>query len=370
MDIPKTSKAMVLTEFKKPLEMLDIPVPELGPGDMLVKVDLASVCGTDVHLARDELSMHPPTPIIMGHETVGEIFHLPDSVKNDITGVPVKVGDRIMWSHLFDGTCYSCKVLHEPVMCERSRGYGFSNAYELRGGYAEYEVVLAGTDFIRIPDEITSEEAVGACCAGRTCVNAFEGLSRCGGVRPGDSVVVTGVGPVGLFAIVLAAQTAAAKIIAVDISPTRLEFSKRWGATDVINAADFKDPAEKVKYIRDLCGGRGADIVIECSGSLSVFAENLDMLAYYGKYLIMGQTSEDAVQIVPNKIQRKSAVVIGSHSGDIRHYIKCLKFIQANKDKYPFGEIISKKYKLEDANQALEDMRAGIALKAALVNRG
>ena len=368
MNIPKTSKAMVLTEFKKPLELLDIPVPALEPGDMLVKVDLASVCGTDVHLARDELSMHPPTPIIMGHETVGEIFYLPDSVKTDITGAPVKVGDRIMWSHFFDGECYSCRVLHEPVMCEHSRGYGFSPAKELRGGYAEYEVVLSGTDFIRVPDEVTSEEAVGACCAGRTVVNAFEGLSRCGGIRPGDSVVVTGVGPVGLFAIVFAAQTGASKIIAVDVSPTRLEFSKRWGATDVVNAADYKDPAEKIKYIRDLCGGRGADIVIECSGSLPVFAENLDMLAYYGKYVIVGQTSEDATPVVPNKIQRKSAVVIGSHSGDIRHYIKCLKFVQANRNKYPFGEIISKKYKLEDANQALEDMRTGVALKAALVN--
>ena len=137
MSIPKTSKAMVLTEFKKPLEHLDIPVPELGPGDMVVKVSLASVCGTDVHLARDELSMHPPTPIIMGHETIGEIYYLPESVTADITGTPVKVGDRIMWSHLFCGKCYSCRVLHEPVMCERSRGYGFSLSDELRGGYAE-----------------------------------------------------------------------------------------------------------------------------------------------------------------------------------------------------------------------------------------
>ena len=359
---------MVLTEFKKPLELLDMPIPELAPGDMLVKVDMASVCGTDVHLQRDELSMHPPTPIIMGHETIGEICYLPDCIKTDITGTPVKVGDRIMWSHKFCGECYSCKVLHEPVMCERSRGYGFSLAGELRGGYAEYEVILDGTDFVRIPDDVTSEEAVGACCAGRTVVNAFDGLYNCGGIRHGDYVVVTGVGPVGLFAIVMAAQSGAAKVIAVDISPTRLEFAKKWGATDIVNANDFKDSAERVQYLRDLCGGRGANVIIECSGSLPVFAENLDILAYYGKYLIVGQTSDQAVPIVPNKIQRKSAVVIGSHSGDIRHYIKCLKFVQANKNKYPFGEIISKKYKLEDANQALEDMRAGIALKAALVN--
>ena len=368
MDIPKTCKAMVLAEYNKPLELQELPMPALGPGDMLVKVDLASVCGTDVHLARDELTMHPPTPIIMGHETVGKIISLPDSIKTDVAGAPVKLGDRIMWSHLFDGTCYSCKVLHEPVMCEHSRGYGFSNASEIRGGFAEYEIVLTGTDFVRIPDDVTSEEAVGACCAGRTVVNAFDGLARCGGIRQGDSVIVTGVGPVGLFAIVLAAQTGAAKVIAVDVSPTRLEFARKWGATDVVNSADFKDLAEKTKYLRDLCGGRGADIIFECSGLPSVFAENLDLLAIYGKYVIVGQTSEGEVPIKPNKILEKSAVVIGSRSGDIRHYIKCLKFIQANKGKYPFGDIISKKYKLEDANQALEDMRAGIALKAGLVN--
>jgi len=368
MEIPKTSKVMVLSEYHKPLVMQDIPIPELGPGDMLVKVKMASVCGTDCHLAHDELNMHPPTPLTMGHETIGEIIVLPDSIKNDVAGTPVKLGDRIMWSHLFCGSCYSCKVLHEPVMCDRNKGYGFSATKDLRGGYSEYEVVLSGTDFVRIPDDLTLEEAVGACCAGRTVVNAFDGLARCGGIRHGDSIVVTGVGPVGLFAIVYAAQSGASKVIAVDVSPTRLEFSKKWGATHTVNAADFKDSAEKIKYIRDLCDGRGADIVIECSGSLSVFAENLDLLAWYGKYVVIGQTSENEIPIAPNKIQRKSAVVIGSHSGDIRHYIKSLRFIQANKNKYPFAEIISKKYKLEDANQALADMRSGVALKAALVN--
>jgi D-arabinose 1-dehydrogenase-like Zn-dependent alcohol dehydrogenase len=359
---------MVLTKFCEPLELLDIPVPELRDGDMLCKVNLASVCGTDVHLARDELSMHPPCPIIMGHETVGEILYLPDCIKTDVAGTPVKAGDRIMWSHLYDGTCYSCKVLHQPCLCEHSRGYGFSNAYELRGGYAEYEVVLAGTDFVRIPDNVTSEEAVGACCAGRTVVNAFDKLYNCGGIHQGDTVVVTGVGPVGLYAIVMAAQSGASKVIAVDISAARLEFAKKWGATDVVNSKDHPDYAERVKYIRELCGGRGANIAIECSGVLSVFAEGFDVLARQSKYLIIGQTSDKSVPIVPNKIMEHNCYVIGSHSGDIRHYIKCLKFIEANKNKYPFGEIISKKYKLADANQALADMRNGIALKAALVN--
>ena len=215
---------------------------------------------------------------------------------------------------------------------------------------------------------MTSEEAVGACCAGRTVVNAFDKLYNCGGIHQGDTVVVEGVGPVGLYAIVMAAQSGASKVIAVDISANRLEFAKKWGATDIVNSSDHPDYVERVKFIRDLCGGRGASLVIECSGVLSVFAEGFDLLSNPSKYLIIGQTSDKSVPIVPNKIMSHDAVVIGSHSGDIRHYIKCLKFIEAYKDKYPFGEIISKKYKLADANQALADMHAGIALKAALVN--
>jgi threonine dehydrogenase-like Zn-dependent dehydrogenase len=365
--LPKTSKAMVLEKFCEPLVMRDIPLPPLAPGDMLTKPVLASVCGTDVHLSRDELSMHPPCPIIMGHETVAEIVYLPDSIKCDVAGTPVKVGDRIMWAHKFCGECYACKVLHEPNMCYKSRGYGFSNAAELRGGYAEYEIVLAGTDFVRVPDSITNAEAVGACCAGRTVVNGFEKLFNCGGIRTGDSVVIEGAGPVGLYSTVMAAQSPASMVIITDISETRLAFAKKWGATHTVNVAEHPDRGERIKYIRDLCGGRGADVVIECSGVPSCFADGLDFLASPSKYLILGQTSTTEVPIVPNKIMDHNAVIIGSRSGDIRHYIKCLKFIEANKNRYPFGDIISREYKLEDANQALADMRSGVALKAALV---
>lgn len=368
MAIPKTSKAMVLEEFGKPLVLEDIAVPALNPGDMLCKVVLASVCGTDVHLARNELSMHPPTPITMGHETVGQIIYLPDEIKTDTAGTPVKVGDRIMWSHYFCGKCYACRVLHEPVLCRNSRGYGFSPTKELRGGYAEYELVLSGNDFVRVPDSLTSEEAVGACCAGRTVVCAFDKLYACGGIRQGDSVLVSGAGPVGLYATVMAAQSGAGKVIVSDISPERLAFAKKWGATDVINPKDHPDEQERIQFVRQLAGGRGVDLVIECSGVPSVFAEGVEYLANPSKYLVIGQTSETKVPVAPNAYMEHNCILIGSHSGDIRHYIKCLKFIEANKDKYPFGEIISKKYKLSEANQALEDMRAGKALKAALVN--
>ena len=362
MNVPTKMMAAVLEKYNEPLVYKEISIPEMKPGDMLTKVLLASLCGTDVHLAHDELPFSPPLPLLMGHETVAEIVTLPEGVTTDVAGTPVKVGDRIMWAHHFDGSCYSCKVLQDPSSCTRSQGYGFHHY----GGFAEYEVVYAGTDFVRIPDAVSNEEAVGCCCAGRTAVSGFEKLANCGGIRIGDSVCVTGAGPVGLYCVVLAAASGASKIIATDPSKERLAFAKRWGATDIVDPFEHPDPKERVEYIRSLCGGRGPDIMIECSGQVSVFAENLDIIASPGKYLLLGQTSTREVAIRPNTVQDKNLVVIGSKSGDIRHYIKCLKFVEANRERYPFGDIISHVYPLAEINQALADMRAGSELKAAV----
>ena len=366
MDIPKTSKAMVLEKFCEPSVIREIAIPELGPGDMLVKPVIAGICGTDVHLARDELSMHPPTPIIEGHETVARIIKKPDSITTDVAGTPVKEGDRIMWAHQFCGKCYACKILQQPYMCLHSKGYGFSNANQLRGGFAEYEIVTEGTDFVRVPDSLTDEEAVGAGCAGRTIMSAYEKVYAHGGIKPGDYVVIQGCGPVGLYATVVAAQSPAAKVITIDMSEPRLQFSKRWGATDTVSIKDYPDPAERVAKVRELCGGIGANLVVECSGVPSAVNEGLDMMAKTGMYLLVGQTSTRTTPIRPNQIQDLQACVLGSSSADIRHFYRCLKFIEANRNKYPFADIISDKYKLEDANQALEDMRNGVALKAAI----
>ncbi len=364
MSLPTKMMAAMLDKYNEPLNYREIDIPEMGPKDMLTKVVMASVCGTDVHLAHDELPFTPPLPLLMGHETIGEIMNLPEGVTTDTAGNPVKVGDRIMWAHHFDNKCYNCKVLHEPQGCMHSIGYGFHHL----GGFAEYEVVFDGTDFVRVPDSVTNEEAVGCCCAGRTVVSAFEKLQNAGGIRTGDCVVVTGVGPVGLYCIVMAANSGASRVIATDVSPERLEFAKQWGATDVVNLKDHPDEAELIKYIQGLCtNGRGPDVMIECSGIPAVFAQNLKILANYSKFLIIGQTSTRSCEIVPNMIQDKNMVIVGSKSGDIRHYIKCLKFVEAKREKYPFGSIISHVYKMSDINTAIANMRAAKDLKAGVV---
>lgn len=366
--IPKKAKAMVLVKYGQPNVFQEIDIPELKQGDILCKVLLAGICGTDVHQQMGELSIRPPTPMIQGHETLGRIEKLV-GVTHDVAGTPVKEGDRIMWSHQFCGKCYACKVLHEPYQCYQSKGYGFAPPHLLRGGFAEYEHVTAGTDFVRVPDVVTDEEALGVGCAFRSVVNGFDKLAVHGGIPVGATVVVQGVGPIGLYSVVMAAQSAASNIIVVDSSVPRMEFAKKWGATGYISLIDTPDPKERANKVRELTGGRGAEVVVEAAGVPSVIAEGLDYLAKNGKYLILGQTSRSSCEIIPNDIVIKNAVIIGSSSADIRHYIKALNFVAAHREKYPFGEILSKMYKLEDLNQALQDSREGKVLKACIDNR-
>lgn len=364
-NIPKTCKAMVLVEYGQPDVMQDVVIPEVKTGDILVKVQLAGICGTDVHQNLGDLSIKPPTPMIQGHETLGKIVDMKD-VTVDVAGTPVKEGDRILWAHQFCGTCYPCKILQQPYMCDHSKGYGFAPPTALRGGFAEYELVTAGTDFVRVPDSVTDEEALGVGCAFRTVINGFSKIDAHGGVPAGATVVVQGVGPVGLYSVVMAAQSSASKVIAVDGVASRLEFAKKWGATDTINLNEVKDSHERAEMVRKMTGGIGAEIVVECSGFPPAINEGLDYLSKGGTYLVMGQTSRRGVEIIPNDIMNKQACILGSGSADIRHFVKALKFIEAHKDRYPFGELISTKYALEDLNVALKSMLNGEDLKAAI----
>lgn len=366
-NIPKTCKAMVTEEFNKPFTLKDVVIPEVKDGDILVKVQLAGTCGTDIHEFEGHLSPHLGLPpFIQGHETIGKIVKLGDGVTTDVAGTPVKEGDRILWAHQFCGKCYACKILAQPFMCEAPQGYGFAAPERLRGGFAEYELVTAGTDFVRIPDIVTDEAAIGVGCAFRTVINAFDKLNRMGGINAGDNVVVQGCGPVGLYCALMASATAASKVIMVGAPAPRLEVAKKWGATDVINIDEVKDPAEERKMILDMTDGRGPEIVIECSGFGPAFNEGIDMIAKTGKYMIVGMTGPAKVEFMPNVFLNKQLTVFGSGSADIRHFYKALKFMESHWDKYPFELICSGTYELEDAYEALQNMKAGKEIKACI----
>lgn len=372
VQIPKTSKAMVLTEYGRPLQLREYPIPEVAPRGILVKVEMAGICGSDVHQWHGRLGLGSPLPTIQGHETLGRIVKLGEGRTQDAVGEPVHVGDLIMWSQVDCGECFWCKIARQPNLCTKRAYYGLwglSNADQyphLLGGFAEYEYLTPHTDVVKVPEGLTAEEVIGVGCAFRSVMAGFEKL---GGVGAQSDVVVQGAGPMGLYSILLAAEGGAGRIIVIGAPKLRLDLAKRWGADYVIDIDERKDPQKRRDDILKLTDGRGADVIVEAAGVVSAFGEGLEMIRRGGKYLVLGQTSEATTSIVPGRITFKSLDIVGSMSGTIQHYYKALRFVKNKRSSYNFAEIVTRKYRLEEVNDALIAMEAGMEIKPVIDNR-
>jgi L-iditol 2-dehydrogenase len=365
--IPKTSKAAVLEEYGKPLQIREVPIPNVEPFGILVKVEMAGICGTDVHQQRGELTIKAPLPNIPGHETIGRIMKLGAGRTQDAAGEPLKIGDRIMWAHADCGECYWCEIARNPVLCAHRSGYGFGPPEVLRGGFAEYEYVTPATKVVKVPDELTEEEAIGVGCAFRSVVAGYE---RLGGIGFQENVVIQGAGPVGLYSLLMAVEGGAKKVIVIGAPEARLDLAKKWGASHVINIDNVKDSAQRKEQVLALTNGRGPEVVVECSGIPVAFNEGLDMIQKGGRYLVMGQTSVATIPIAPGIITGKSLTVVGSVSAAIQHFYKALQFIKNRRTKYPFADIVTNRYRLEQINDALANMASGTEIKPVIDNRG
>jgi threonine dehydrogenase-like Zn-dependent dehydrogenase len=328
---------------------------------------MAGICGTDVHQRKGDLTIKSPLPNIQGHETIGRIVKLGTGRVQDCAGESLQTGDRIMWAHADCGDCYWCAIARDPVLCARRSGYGFAPPQVLRGGFAEYEYVTPATSVVKVPEELTDEEAVGVGCAFRSVVAGYE---RFGNIGLQDDVVVQGAGPIGLYSTVVARESGVRRIIVIGAPQARLDLSKRWGADFVINLDEVKTPAQRREQVLSLTNGRGPQIVVEGSGVPAAFNEGLDLIQKGGRYLVLGQSSAGMTSFMPSLITSKALTIVGSVSAAIPHFYKALQFIKTNRAKYPFGEIVSHKYRLEEINEALANMESGREIKPVIDNRG
>ena len=367
MSIPKTSKAAVLVKYKEAHEIQDIPIPKIEGSAILVKVHLAGICGTDIHQADGDLSANDKgLPVIQGHETIGEIVELGPTRKKDVAGRDLKVGDRIVWSHDYCNECYQCSILHRQSICMHSIGYGFCPPEQLMGGFSEYEYIMPTTPVCIVPEDVTDEEAVGVGCAFRTAVNAFESMQKVKPIGIGDTVVIQGAGPVGLYATIIASQLGAGQVITIGAPEKRLELAREWGASATINLEEVKDPADRKQIVLDLTEGRGADMIVECSGFAPAVNEGFDLMMRGGSYLIIGQTTGMSIEFKPSTIVSKGATIFGNCGADITHFYRALKFLKAHKDQFPMDRLISNHYKLEEVDKAMAAMKAFTEIKPVL----
>ncbi|OZI37393.1 alcohol dehydrogenase [Bordetella genomosp. 10] len=354
---PEFSRAAVLREFKAPLAIEDVPIPrDVEPSAALVKLEMSSICGTDIHLWQGSLSLKVNLPVIVGHEMVGRVVRAGAGVTTDSVGTPLKVGDRVVYTHTSCGGCFFCTTARKPTLCMNRRAYMYENIEEapyLLGGFSQYGYILPQAGRLRVPDSVSNELASLSSCALRSVMNAF---SQIGEIEPTETVAIQGAGPLGLLATANARVRGAKKIIVIGSPSARLKMAERFGA-DVCIPVEGTTAQERLDAVLAQTEGRGADIVMEFTGVPAAFAEGLALARKGGRYLVVGQLGEASTTVAPSMIVKKNLQVFGSFSGDARSYSLALQFLEKHQHDFPFHEMITGRYTLDQVNVAMQRMK-------------
>ena len=398
-----------VTQRPRCIEVHDFAMPEPGPGAVLMQVSYSGICGTDKHTFRGESKQYAGTPnerdliypLICGHENVGRVAATGGEVR-DSEGQLLKVGDRIVpAANVPCGACHYCRNGFPYYFCERLEDYGNSlhcaPAPHLFGGWSEYMYLLPRTPIFRVPDDLPDEVAVlteiMAVTHGVEKALAIVGMSggdrfggsvavlldpRAGGdgrrgphggaggavAEPAERVSMAGPPP---LALVNARLLGAGTISATDRFPSRLRAAEALGA-DATFVTESSDPVERIARVRELTGGRGPDIVLSCSGVPDTFVEALRMVRMGGVVVEAGTFVDmGPVAINPNAdICTKNVTVVGIGGETATSYRPAMRLMAANMRRLPLDKIVSHRFGLDRAQEAVEVAQTGDAVKVVM----
>jgi D-arabinose 1-dehydrogenase-like Zn-dependent alcohol dehydrogenase len=368
-------KAAVLKGFRKPYEIEEFPVPEVGPGAILIKVSMANICGSDLHIWRGDLPLPiPPEGAIFGHEMTGRVAKLGAGVGSDSLGAPLKEGDRVVYCYFSPcGKCYQC-LQGQRAACPNKLANMAGSIKEpphFRGAFAEYYYLQPGMFVFKVPDSLSDELVAPVNCA---LSQVIFGLTQAG-LRFDDSVVIQGAGGLGLNAIAVAREMGAGTIIAIDGVPARLELAKQFGADVTIDLTKASD-GERIGRVMELTKGRGADLVCEFVGLPAVVPEGLMMVRSGGTYLEIGNISMgQSVPIDPSALVWGNKKIVGVVMYDPWVIPKALDFLERTRERYPIGKVLSHKFPLAKINDAFNqaewlNRQKDVAITRAAITMG
>jgi threonine dehydrogenase-like Zn-dependent dehydrogenase len=347
-----------------PLEVRETRAPELEAGAALLETLYSEVCGTDVHLHHGRLS-GVPYPIVPGHVSVGKIAALRGRVV-DVHGEAFQEGDVVTFLDVHEtcNHCYHCLVARQPTRCPSRKVYGITYGWAegLLGGWAEAIWMKPGVKIVRLPDGLDPEVFIGGGCGLVTALHAVD-IAR---IRLGESVAVLGVGPVGQSMVALAALSGAAEVIALGDPHDRLDFARRMGATATLGLES--PPEDRAAEVRALTRGRGADVVLEATGSPDAVSQALDLVRDGGRVVIAGHyTDNGPVTIHPHwQLNRKHVELRGCWGSEFGHFYRAVELANRFGDRVPWREMVSARYRLEDAHEALDAVASRAVVKALI----
>lgn len=367
--IPRTARVAMLTALEK-YEVKEFPIPEVGDGDILVKVEGCGICGTDAHeFKRDPFGL---IPVALGHEGTGEIVKMGKNVKKDSAGKPLKVGDKVV-------TCMIFKDNPDITMFDLNKqNVGGADVYgllpdddiHLNGWFSDYILIREGSTVFNVSDlDLKSRILIEPCAV---LIHAVERAKTTGILRFNSRVVVQGCGPIGLICIAVLRTMGIENIVAVDGEQKRLTFAKEMGAERSVNFKEHKGIEALAKAVEDAFGGYPADFAFQCTGSPAAhsniykFIRNGGGLCELGFFINGGDAT-----INPHfDICSKEITTVGSWVYTLRDYATTFDFLKRAKGiGLPIDRLITHEYPLDQINEAHRTNLAMEGLKIAIINK-
>ena len=367
--IPKTAHVAMLTALEH-YDIKEFPMPEVGDGDILVKVEGCGVCGTDAHeFKRDPFGL---IPVALGHEGTGEIVKMGKNVTKDSAGKPLKVGDKVV-------TCMIFKDDPDIEMFDlNKKNVGGADVYgllpdddiHLNGWFSDYILVREGSTIFNVSDlDLKSRILIEPCAV---LIHAVERAKTTGILRFNSRVVVQGCGPIGLICIAVLRTMGIENIVAVDGNQQRLDFAKRMGAEKSVNFMEHKGIEALTGAVKDAFGGYLADFAFQCTGSpvahanIYKFIRNGGGLCELGFFINGGDAT-----INPHfDICSKEITTVGSWVYTLRDYATTFDFLKRAKGiGLPMDELITHEITKHQINEPHLTNLKQEGLKIAIVNK-
>ena len=358
-------KAAVLYEYGKPLVMEEVSLDPPKRGEVLMRMVASGICHSDVNVVNGD-EKAPLLPIILGHEAAGIVEEVGEGVTQ------IKPGDRVaagLWrscGHCFYCTsgypnnCETPHVLDSEIRAHNRKGEPVKLGMRV-ASWAEYAVVDQ-TQIVPVPDGVALETAALIGCGVITGVGAVINTAQ---VEAGSSVVVIGLGGVGVNAVQAARLVGARHIIAVDVLESKLEAGRLFGATHVLNASQ-QDP---VKIVQELTAGRGADYVFVTAGNVKAVAQGFDMIRKRGTCVLIGLLPGGQTAPLPvTRMALTEGRVIGSYLGSTRLNILVPQLLDLyQQGRLKLDELVTARYPLEQINEAIKIVDRGEAVRNVIV---
>lgn len=368
------------------LKIQKFPAPKVRNDTALLRISLCGICGTDKHIYKNESKSHYlglPTkfPIIPGHEIVGTVESLGENAKKVMGLDPsenIEEGTRVIpIVDLRCEECWACRNFPGWPVCEKGETYGWGissrDPPHLFGGFADSMYILPNTKLVRVPDDLPDEIAVygevlavGITTFGRV-LNPTQ-LYGEGTPLVGD-VVIQGSGPLALAHVIAAKISGANRIIVVGKPKYRTDYMKQKFGVDYVLNVDETTFEERKKDVMEILDGKGADLVIECTGYPEVVEEGLTYVKPFGTYVIAGiytDLGRSSTINVQKLISGKYATIVGVPGQTAKSYRSAVKVLSKFKSSLPFGEIVTHTFPLDEINNAMNKALSEESMKVAV----